>query len=181
MKLRELAEHLGCRLEGDGDIEITGVAGIESAGPGQITFLANAKYQAVLARTNASAVILRDEHLSAPCAILRTPDPYLMFARAVGVFAPAWRPISGIHGMAAVSSSATVGQDVSIGAFVAVGEAARIGARTVVFPNDLLRLRTQTAPAYRLAREWSSVRPTGARTQATSFRKVIFIPLRCRC
>jgi UDP-3-O-[3-hydroxymyristoyl] glucosamine N-acyltransferase len=135
VKLRELAEHLGCRLEGDGDIEITGVAGIESAGAGQITFLANAKYQAAVARTNASAIILRDEHLSAPCAILRTPDPYLMFARAVGVFAPAWRPISGIHAMAAVSSSATVGQDVSIGAFVAVGEGVRIGARTVVFPN----------------------------------------------
>jgi UDP-3-O-[3-hydroxymyristoyl] glucosamine N-acyltransferase len=66
---------------------------------------------------------------------LRTPDPYLMFARAVGVFAPAWRPIAGVHAMAAVSSSATVGQDVSIGAFVAIGEGARIGARTVVFPN----------------------------------------------
>jgi UDP-3-O-[3-hydroxymyristoyl] glucosamine N-acyltransferase len=135
VKLRALAEHLGCRLEGDGDVEITGVAGIETAGPGQVTFLANAKYQAVLGRTGASAVILRDEHVSAPCAILRTADPYLMFARAVGIFAPAWRPPSGIHPMAAVAPSATIGPDTSIGAFVAIGEDARIGARAVVFPN----------------------------------------------
>jgi UDP-3-O-[3-hydroxymyristoyl] glucosamine N-acyltransferase len=135
VKLRALAEHLGCRLEGDGNIDITGVAGIDVAGPGQVTFLANPKYQAALQRTRASAVLLREDSAPAPCAMLRAHDPYLAFARAVGLFAPAWRPAAGVHGMAAVAASANLGADVSIGAFVAVGERVRVGDRTVIFPN----------------------------------------------
>lgn len=135
MKLRELAERLDCRLEGDGDIDITGVAGLDAAGPGQVTFLANPKYQAGLAHTRASAVLLREDAGSAPCAMLRTREPYLAFARAVGLFAPEWRPAPGVHPMAAVPASAVLGEGVSIGAFVAIGEGARIGAGTVVFPN----------------------------------------------
>ncbi|MBI4887010.1 MAG: UDP-3-O-(3-hydroxymyristoyl)glucosamine N-acyltransferase [Acidobacteria bacterium] len=135
MKLRELADRLGCRLDGDGDIEIVRVAGIQDAEPGDVTFLANPKYDAALAATRASAVLLRDEAPAAPCATLRTGDPYLAFARAVGLFAPAWRPAPGVHPLAAVAAGAGVGDHVSIGAFVAVGEDARIGENTVVFPN----------------------------------------------
>ena len=58
MKLTELAARLGCRLEGDGDIEITRVAGIETAGPSDVTFFANTKYAAELRATQAGAVIL---------------------------------------------------------------------------------------------------------------------------
>ncbi len=135
MHLRELAERLDCRLDGDGAIEIVRVAGIQDAGPGDVTFLANAKYEKLLLRTNASAVIMREGGPAAPCATLRTRDPYLAFARAVGVFAPDWRPAPGIHPLAAVAGDARIGGGVSIGAFVAVGEDAAIGARTVVFPN----------------------------------------------
>src|SRR5262245_34454893 len=67
--------------------------------------------------------------------MLRTGDPYLAFARAVGLFAPAWRPPAGVHPMAAVAADARLGRDVSIGAFVAVGEGASIGDHTVIFPN----------------------------------------------
>jgi UDP-3-O-[3-hydroxymyristoyl] glucosamine N-acyltransferase len=84
--LREIAERLQCRLEGDGDIDIVRVAGIQDAGPGDLTFVANAKYEKALPATRASAVILRNDALTAPCAILRTHDPYLVFARAVGLF-----------------------------------------------------------------------------------------------
>jgi UDP-3-O-[3-hydroxymyristoyl] glucosamine N-acyltransferase len=135
VKLRELAERIECRLEGDGEIEVQRVAGIQDAGTGDVTFLANPKYEKTLRSTQASAVILRDEAPAAPCAMLRAKDPYLAFARAVALFAPAWRPSPGIHALAAIASSATVGSDVSIGAFVAVGEGAIIGDRTVVFPN----------------------------------------------
>ena len=135
MQLRELAERLDCRLDGDGAVEIVRVAGIQDAEPGDVTFLANAKYEKLLPRTNASAVIMREGGADAPCATLRTRDPYLAFARAVGVFAPDWRPAPGIHPLAAVAGDATVGVGVSMGAFVAVGEGAAIGARTVVFPN----------------------------------------------
>ena len=135
MKLRDLAEQLECRLDGDGEIEIVRVAGIQDAMPGDLTFLANPKYEAVLARTRASAVLLRDEAPAAPCAMLRARDPYLAFARAVSLFAPAWRPAPGVHAMAAVAAGARLGANVSIGAFVAVGEGAAIGDNTVIFPN----------------------------------------------
>ncbi len=135
MKLRELAERLACRLDGDGEIEIVRVAGIQDAQPGDLTFLANPKYEQTLGQTRASAVLLRDDAPAAPCAMLRTRDPYLAFARAVGLFAPAWRPAPGTHPMAAVAADATVGRDVSIGAFVSIGEGAAIGDRTVIFSN----------------------------------------------
>src|SRR5215510_6112258 len=130
VKLRELAERLECRLEGDGDVEIRRVAGIQTAEAGDITFLANPKYEKSLRSTRASAVILKDDAPAAPCAMLRARDPYLAFARAVGLFSPPWRPAPGVHSLAAIASDATLGTDVSIGAFVAIGEGASIGDRT---------------------------------------------------
>ena len=55
MKLKEIAERLGCLLEGDGDVEITGVSGIQQAEPGQLTFVSNRRYQHSLGTTRASA------------------------------------------------------------------------------------------------------------------------------
>jgi UDP-3-O-[3-hydroxymyristoyl] glucosamine N-acyltransferase len=135
VKLRELAERIDCRLEGDGDIDIERVAGIRDAGPGDLTFLAESKYDAALAGTHASAVILREEAPPAPCAMLRSREPRLAFARAVALFAPEWRPVPGVHQLAAVAADARVGSGVSIGAFVAVGEGVTIGDDTVLFPN----------------------------------------------
>lgn len=135
MKLHELAARLECRLEGDGNIDIAGVAGLDTAGPGQLTFLANPRYQSMVGGTRASAILLREDAPPAPCAMLRTSEPYLAFARAVGLFAPAWRPAAGVHPMAAIAAGAQLGLDVSIGAFVSVGDGARIGDRTVIFPN----------------------------------------------
>jgi UDP-3-O-[3-hydroxymyristoyl] glucosamine N-acyltransferase len=135
MTLRELADRLGCRLEGDGSLDIVRVAGLQDAGPGDITFLANNKYAGALAATRASAVILRDEAPAAPCAVLRAADPYLAFARAVGLFTPAPAPPPGVHPLALVSPAATLGRDVSIGPFVVVGDGVAIGDRTVVMPN----------------------------------------------
>ncbi|MBA2301772.1 MAG: UDP-3-O-(3-hydroxymyristoyl)glucosamine N-acyltransferase [Acidobacteria bacterium] len=131
MKLRELAERLECTLEGDGDLDVHRVTGIEQAAPGDVTFFANNKYLAELRRTAASAVILGPA-VQAPCAMLRTQNPYLAFARAVGIFADAWKPAPGIHPRACVAEGATVAADASIGAFVAVEEGARIGARSIV-------------------------------------------------
>lgn len=143
MTLRELAERIGCRLEGDGDLEIYRVAGIQDAGPGDVTFLASPKYEKTLSSTRASAVILREDAPAAPCAMLRARDPYLSFARAVAIFAPEWRPVPGVHAMAAVASDAVIGRDVSIGAFVAVGEGVSIGDRTVIFPNVTIGQQTR--------------------------------------
>ena len=135
MKLSELATRLDCRLEGDGELDVTRVAGIQDARPGDVTFLANPKYEKLLATTRATAVILKEEAPAAPCAMLRARDPYLAFARAVSLFAPVSRPAPGVHALAAIAADASLGADVSVGPFVAIGEGARIGERTVIYPN----------------------------------------------
>ena len=135
MKLSELAARLDCRLEGDGELDVTRVAGIQDAQPGDITFLANPKYEKLLATTRATAVILKEEAPAAPCAMLRARDPYLAFARAVSLFAPVSRPAPGVHALAAIAAEVLLGADVSVGPFVAIGEGAHIGDRTVIYPN----------------------------------------------
>jgi UDP-3-O-[3-hydroxymyristoyl] glucosamine N-acyltransferase len=132
--LQELAERLDCRLEGNGSIEIRGIATLEDAQPGDLTFFTNPKYAAALARTRASAVIAGDQD-SAPCAILRTNEPYYTFACAMELFADPWRPPAGTHQLALVDAGATVAADASIGPFACIGEGARIGARTFVHPH----------------------------------------------
>lgn len=140
MKLRELAERLTCRLEGDGDVEIVRVAGIQHARPGDLTFVANAKYAAQLAETKASAVILgpSPHDVQPPCAVLRCGDPYSTFARALDLFVHATRPPVGIDSRCAIAADAHLGGDVSIGPFVTIGSEATIGARTVVYPNVVI-------------------------------------------
>jgi len=135
VKLSELAARLDCRLEGDGELDVMRVAGIQDAQPGDVTFLANPKYEKLLATTLATAVILKEEAPAAPCAMLRARDPYLAFARAVSLFAPVSRPAPGVHMLAAIAAEARLGADVSVGPFVAIGEGARIGDRTVIYPN----------------------------------------------
>jgi UDP-3-O-[3-hydroxymyristoyl] glucosamine N-acyltransferase len=135
MKLRELAERLACQLEGDGEIDVAGVAAIQDAGPSDVTFVANPKYASAVATTRAAAVIARPDVSAGRSAMLRTDEPYLAFARAVGLFAPVWRPAAGIHPLTSIAGDARIGRDVSIGPFVAIGEGARIGDRSVIFAN----------------------------------------------
>jgi len=135
MRLSELAERLGCRLEGDGGLEIRRVAGLEQAGEGDLTFFANRKYAAALRRTRASAVIIGEDAPPAPCAMLRTRHPYLVFANALSVFAEPVHPAAGVDELSFVAPDASIGRDVSIGPFSSVGRGARIGDRTVIYPN----------------------------------------------
>jgi UDP-3-O-[3-hydroxymyristoyl] glucosamine N-acyltransferase len=135
LTLGDLAHRLGCRLEGDAGIEVVRVAGIEDAGPGDVTFLSNAKYASKVTATRASAIIADESIGGAPCAVLRTRQPYLAFARAVGVLSPPAPAVRGVHPLAWVDPSADVGPDVSIAPFVAIGARARIGARVVLYPH----------------------------------------------
>ncbi|MBI2834215.1 MAG: UDP-3-O-(3-hydroxymyristoyl)glucosamine N-acyltransferase [Acidobacteria bacterium] len=135
MKLSELAERLGCRLEGDGDAEILGVAGIDRAGPSDVTFFVNPRYSSALRTTRAAAVILNDGAPAAPCAMLRTAEPYVAFADAVAVFADTTRPAPGIHVHAAIGADVDIDASVSIAAFVSIGDRVRIGPRTIIHPN----------------------------------------------
>ena len=140
LKLSEIAKRLECDLEGDGDIEIQGVAGIEHAQPGDLTFIANPKYQSQLASTLASAVIagygVAAESMRP--AMLRSHHPYVAFARALDLFVQTKPPAKGIDPASSVAPDAAIGPDVSVGPFVTIGAGATIGARTILHPNAVV-------------------------------------------
>lgn len=131
MTLQELADRLGCRLEGgDGAAAVTGLAGLDEAGPSEVTFLANPSYAPRVASTRAAAVIASGALPSAPCAILRAANPYLAFARAAGLFAPPDAAPPGVHATALVAGDAVLGEHVSVGPFTIIESGAAIGAGT---------------------------------------------------
>jgi len=138
--LAELAAALGCRLEGVSDAvaaqTITRVNTLDDAGPGDLTFLTNAKFASKVAGTRAAAILADDALAGAPCPILRTTQPSVACATAIGLLTPAvpaLRP--GIDPLASVDPTARLGADVSIGPFVAIGAGAVVGARTVLHPH----------------------------------------------
>ena len=138
MKLVELARLLGAACHGDENLEITGVEGIESAGPGQLTFLANPKYTPFARTTRAAAVLVTEDFEPIAAATLRTPNPYLAFARALLFFHPAPVYSPGIHPTAVIDPSAQVGAGVHIGAYVVVGAGAVIGDGTRLLPHVVI-------------------------------------------
>ena len=138
MKLQELADKLGCRLEGNPVLEISGVAGIDHAQPGQVTFLANRRYAAQLKTTKASAVLIEEgvpvqrEGGAEALAALRNANPYLAFAKAIELFytAPVYKP--GKHPTAIVAPSAKISVGAHIGPYCFIDEEVEIGERAVL-------------------------------------------------
>jgi UDP-3-O-[3-hydroxymyristoyl] glucosamine N-acyltransferase len=141
MKLHEIAKILGCELAGNGEIEITGVAGLDDAGPSELSFLANPRYLPRLKTTRAAAVILdRKEHTdagAAPAALLSV-NPYLDFARALDLFYKPPRPLPGIHPTAVISPSASLGPGASIGPYVVIGDRVRMGSNAVLHAHVVI-------------------------------------------
>ncbi len=132
MKLGELAARLECKLEGPDHLEITGVAGMDEANPGEITFLSNPKYLSKLRTTRAGAIIAgRDvDTLGKPA--LRSDDPYMSFAQAIEVFYPPQRPGAGIHPTAIIAPDAKLGSNPSIGPYVVIEGGVEIGSDCVL-------------------------------------------------
>jgi UDP-3-O-[3-hydroxymyristoyl] glucosamine N-acyltransferase len=142
MKLKDLAERLQCHLEGDGSIEIHGIATIEAAGPEQITFLNNRKYVRLLATTQAVAVILEDAAmLPEGKAGLISKNPYLSFAEAMRIFHPLHEERSEISASAVIAPSAKLGAGISIGPWtwigenVVIGDGVHIHSHCAIYPN----------------------------------------------
>jgi UDP-3-O-[3-hydroxymyristoyl] glucosamine N-acyltransferase len=137
MKISELAERTGARVEGAAeDLVIIGAAGLDDAGEGHVTFLANPRYTARVNSTRASAIYLSEEaQTDRQIAILRVKDPYLAYTRALRIFNPEAELEPFVHPSAVIDPSARVAQRVAIGACVVIGRNAFIGDDVRIYPN----------------------------------------------
>jgi len=139
LTLTELAERVGGRVEGDASRTVRGVGAIDAAGPQEVTFLANQRYEKHLAKTRAAAVLVADDYAgpaSAHATLVRCPDPYLAFREAMVILHGFRRPdFEGIDERTDVHPSAKLGSNVRIGAFAVVRADVEIGDETVLYPG----------------------------------------------
>src|SRR5260221_5264684 len=139
MKLKELADKLGAKLDPpDAEAEITGVGPIESAVPGQVTFIANSKYAALANTTRASALIVDEKFTAAGKPLLRIRNTQYAYARAVELLHPPLREQRTIHPTAVIDPSSQIGANASIGAYVVIGPRVEIGEGCTLMPHVVI-------------------------------------------
>ncbi|MGE5177594.1 MAG: UDP-3-O-(3-hydroxymyristoyl)glucosamine N-acyltransferase [Bacteroidota bacterium] len=149
--LGEVAEAVGGTVVGDRATEITGVAGIREAREGELTFLANPRYETYLQTTNASAVIVAEDHRGLGKPLILNPHPYLAFLKAVRFFqGEEPRPEPGIHPTAVIAPDACVDATASIGAHVVIEPGARVGPLAWIGPGCYVGAGASIGPETRL-------------------------------
>jgi UDP-3-O-[3-hydroxymyristoyl] glucosamine N-acyltransferase len=139
MKLGQISEALGARLENASpQTEITAVSGIEQAGPGQLTFVSNPKYNNAAKTTKASAVIVSENFPALTTGMLRSKNPYLAWAKAIELFyhPPLYSP--GVHSTAVVHHTAKVGNHAHIGPYVVIDENTVIGDHAILLAHVVI-------------------------------------------
>ncbi|WP_203301640.1 UDP-3-O-(3-hydroxymyristoyl)glucosamine N-acyltransferase [Marinobacter sediminum] len=159
-RLGEIATALGAELKGNPDLEVTGLATLQAATPGQISFLANPSYAKYLANTQASAVIMSPAAVGdSEINVLLLDNPYLGYARLSHWFDPEPVAQPGIHPSAVVdpdahvADTASIGPNVVIEAGVVVGEQVVIGAGSVIGARAQIGAATVIRPRVTLAHD----------------------------
>ena len=131
--LGKVASHVGAELHGDPDTVVNGLATLQSAKSGQLSFLSNRKYSRYLRQTEASAVIITKHDLEdCPVSALIVDDPYLSYASVVNLFHPEPENVPGIHPSAVISPSAKIDNSVTIAANVVIEDNSVIGSGTFI-------------------------------------------------
>ncbi|MBI6766447.1 UDP-3-O-(3-hydroxymyristoyl)glucosamine N-acyltransferase [Pseudomonas syringae] len=144
IKLGQLAEFLGATLRGDKDIEITGLATLQEAGPGQVSFLANPKYRKLLVDTQATAVLLKPADAESYTGnALVVPDTYLAYARISHFFDPKPKSSAGVHPTAVIAADALIDPAASIGAFAVIESGVRIAAGVTIGAHCFIGARCE--------------------------------------
>ena len=136
MTLTELAERIGGRIEGDGKQTVTGMAPLETAGNGDVAFLANEKYLRFMDQTAAAAVIVAEDYEGPGESLIRCGDPYFAFREAmVAFYGFRTHPFDGVDERAAVHPEAMVAEGARIGPFATVERGAQIGKGATLYPG----------------------------------------------
>ncbi|WP_058912346.1 UDP-3-O-(3-hydroxymyristoyl)glucosamine N-acyltransferase [Entomohabitans teleogrylli] len=155
IRLAELARQLDAQLHGDGDIAITGVASMQSAGAGQITFMVNPRYREQLAECQASAVVMTQDDLPyARGAALVVKNPYLTYARMAQILDTTPQPAQNIAASAVIDPSAKLGNNVSVGANAVIESDVELGDNVAIGAGCFIGKRTRLGAGTRL---WANV------------------------
>jgi len=135
LSVNEIAELVNGTVVGDGAVRITGVAGIEEAGPGDLTFVRDDRYARYLDTTQAAAVLIKAAPPDCPIPAIEAPAPDMALAGLLQRLEAQQRrpPAGGVHPSAVVAPTAAIGPNVSIDAYVVIGENATVGANSVLY------------------------------------------------
>ncbi len=126
----DIANKVGARVEGNETVFISGAAPIEDAGPDEITFLANKRYEKFLVSTDAGAVIIDNDTPCSHKSILRHPQPYLAFAKIIDLLYPLESSFeTGIHPTSVVDNDSNIASTALIGPFCHIKSGATIGTK----------------------------------------------------
>ncbi len=155
IRLADLAQQLDAELHGDGDIVISGIASMQSATPGKITFLANSRYREQLTHCKADAVVLTEADLEwCQSAALVVKDPYLTYARMAQLLDTTPSPAEDIAPSAVISPAAILGENVSVGANAVIEAGAELGDGVVIGAGCFIGKNTRIGAGTRL---WANV------------------------
>jgi len=142
--LEAVAKAIDGTVVGDGSVEISGVAGIREAREGELTFLANPRYETYLERTRASAIIVAENHRNIQKPLIQNSNPYLAFLKAVRFFqGEAERPSPGIHPSTVLGQGAVVDATAHVGPHVVIEAGASVGPRSVIHAGSYVGARTR--------------------------------------
>lgn len=155
IRLADLAQQLDAELHGDGDIVITGVASMQTAQAGNVTFIVNPRYREQLTTCQASAVVMTDADLPyAKSAALVVKNPYLTYARMAQILDTTPQPASNIAPSAVIDASAMLGKNVSIGANAVIESGVELGDNVVIGAGCFVGKKTKIGSGSRL---WANV------------------------
>lgn len=139
MLANKLAEILNARFEGNARTEVHSVADLESAGAGNVSFVARGKASKLAASSRAGCLIVPEDFANETGrTVIRARDPRAAAARAILALNPPPRPQSGIHPSAVIGEDTDISGTASVGAGCVVGDRVRIGARTILYPRVTL-------------------------------------------
>src|SRR5215510_12470759 len=133
--LGELARLVGGELTGDPAISIRGLASLEQARPGDLSFVTGPKHRAAAERSEASALLAPPDLDLPGHAVVRVGQPLVAVARLLRVFHPEPAPVPGVHPTAVVADAAEVAADASIMAYAVVAPGSVVAARAVLHPH----------------------------------------------
>jgi len=136
--LKEIATLVQGELSGDGSVKIRGIAGIEEAQPGELTFLINPKYRIYLDRTKASAVIVGKKMEKLKIPMIRHDNPYYAFCKALELFIIKKNYPEEIHQSAIWGEDVKIGKGVHIGPFVIIGDRVKIEDKVVILAGSFV-------------------------------------------